>query len=583
MSRSMLVLVLVLCMPLALDAVVTGEMRLWHKITIDVTGPTSAEDGSPNPFRDVRLDVVFTAPGGVVRTVPGYFAADGNAGESGATSGSVWRAHLTPDSEGIWTYRVVLKQGGKVAINGGGDPASPHDGLTGTFTVGSSNKTGNDFRAPAHGRLDYVGEHALRWRGGGGRFFKTAMGHPEAYLEFQDFDNTDSNRTYAAHVRQWTADDPTWRGGKGKGIVGVVNYLATQGVNGHYFLLMNSRGDGKKAFPWTSSEAVWIYDVSKLAQWGVVFDHMMQRGVMPQFVLDECENQMLFEVLDGTPAGDMADCRKQFYREMVARFGHLNAVTWNIGEENGWDQRTPHGAATSDAQRKSRASALRSLLSSTAHIVVHNGPSSTDAIFAPLLGNAGYSGISFQGDLNNTGHGNGRIGYWHARSEAAGRPWVVTYDEPFIGGIPTRDAWRQNALWASLVGGAGGVEIFGNEDITLQDYTSYAVHYGDMRRAKDFLAGNAVPFWEMSPNNALLSRGWCLAKTADTYVVYLPTGGTANITLPVGTYGVHWFDPRNDAALIRGRTLTSTGTALGIGDPPNTVNADWVALIRNSG
>ena len=36
---------------------------------------------------------------------------------------------------------------------------------------------------------------------------------------------------YEPHVRDWADGDPTWQGGKGKGLIGGLNYLASQGVN----------------------------------------------------------------------------------------------------------------------------------------------------------------------------------------------------------------------------------------------------------------------------------------------------------------------------------------------------------------
>ena len=125
-----------------------------------------------------------------------------------------------------------------------------------------------------------MGEHALRWRGSDDYFFKVGLNHPEVFLEYADFDNTASTRTYDAHVGDWQPGDPTWQETKGKGIVGVVNYLAVRGMNVHYFIVMNSRGDGKQAFPWNTSEDVWNYDVSKLDQWQIVMDHMMSKGIM---------------------------------------------------------------------------------------------------------------------------------------------------------------------------------------------------------------------------------------------------------------------------------------------------------------
>jgi len=131
--------------------------------------------------------------------------------------------------------------------------------------------------------------------------------------------------------------------------------------------------------------------------------------MMMHFVLTECENQSLFEDLDSSaPIGGFAKSRKIYYRELVARFGHHMAITWNIGEENGWDQSGALGAdATSNTtqQRKDFADWLLSLLYYDDHISIHNGPSSTDAIFAGILGYAGYSGPAIQWNIWNNIHG----------------------------------------------------------------------------------------------------------------------------------------------------------------------------------
>src|SRR6185436_10935103 len=92
---------------------ITGELKQWHKVTLELAGPFAAEsDASPNPFTDLRLDVTFTHESGTPRyVVPGYFAADGNAANTSANAGTVWRAHLSPDKPGKWTYRVAFTQG----------------------------------------------------------------------------------------------------------------------------------------------------------------------------------------------------------------------------------------------------------------------------------------------------------------------------------------------------------------------------------------------------------------------------------------------------------------------------------------
>ena len=130
---------------------VSGELKTWHKVTLDLAGPAAAEtDRAPNPFTDLRFEVVFTHESGAPQyRVPGYFAADGRAGESGATAGKVWRAHLAPDRPGTWSYWIEFRHGPHAALGepGAGEALAPWHGLTGEFVVAPGDKTGRDFRA----------------------------------------------------------------------------------------------------------------------------------------------------------------------------------------------------------------------------------------------------------------------------------------------------------------------------------------------------------------------------------------------------------------------------------------------------
>jgi len=49
------------------DGTVTlsGELKQWHKVTLNLAGPFAAEtDTTPNPFIDYRLTVTFTHASG---------------------------------------------------------------------------------------------------------------------------------------------------------------------------------------------------------------------------------------------------------------------------------------------------------------------------------------------------------------------------------------------------------------------------------------------------------------------------------------------------------------------------------------
>jgi len=89
------------------NAVISGELKKWHTVTLTFDGPDVSESDEYNPFFNYRLDVTFLhkATGKKYR-VPGYFAADGNAGMTSATAGNKWRVHFTPDEIGDWNYNV---------------------------------------------------------------------------------------------------------------------------------------------------------------------------------------------------------------------------------------------------------------------------------------------------------------------------------------------------------------------------------------------------------------------------------------------------------------------------------------------
>src|SRR5690606_9037147 len=103
------------------------ELKQWHKVTVTLDGPFAHErDADPNPFTDCRMTVVFRhESGSPAYIVPGYFAADGDAASTSAESGTKWRAHLSPDKPGKWTYTISFVKGKNAAL----DPATAGEKL----------------------------------------------------------------------------------------------------------------------------------------------------------------------------------------------------------------------------------------------------------------------------------------------------------------------------------------------------------------------------------------------------------------------------------------------------------------------
>ncbi|GIV34145.1 MAG: hypothetical protein KatS3mg031_1680 [Chitinophagales bacterium] len=574
--------------------VISGELRKWHKVTLTFSSDsTYSENGTPNPFTDFRLLVTFTK-GDKTYRVPGYFAADGNAANTGATSGNKWRVHFAPDEEGLWTYQVSFRTAPGIAVDdnpAAGQAVAPVDGLSGNLNILPTNKTGYDFRA--RGRLQYVGEHHLRFAETGEYFLKAGCNSPENLLAYYEFDGTFDNgglspatptglHHFPTHVPDWNAGDPLWQGSKGKAIIGALNYLASQGVNAIYFITLNIMGDGDDVWPYISPNASDFnrFDVSKLDQWEIVFSHADSLGILLHFVTQERENQMLLD------NGDVGPLRKLYYRELIARFSHHLAVTWNMGEENGWDYQG-RGTQT-DQQRRDMAAYFKANDPYKHQVVIHTATNDHDLIYLPLLGNADYDGVSLQMNVNDAHLFTIK---WRDSSAANGKNWVVSFDE-VVGGVDpdgggnNQGMLRELALWAHYMAGGGGVEwYFGNDDLTAEDFRTRSIIWDYTRKAQYFFK-NYLPFWKMTPNDALTaySSDFVLEYPGRVYAIYDRFGNSnPSITLPCGTYTVKWYDPTNNSYILQngGFITVQGGGTVYLGSRPYA-NNDWAILITSN-
>jgi len=592
---------------------IQGDLQAGHPVTVTVTGPECSEEGNPNPFLDYRMEVEFTHQSGLALRIPGYFATDGRSADSGASAGDQWRAHFLPPLPGHWSFKVSLVEGDRVALEPANEGVSvTGDGTRGELEIAAATGSPGDSDSWNRGKLHYVGKRYLRFALSGDYFLKAGTDSPENFLAFADFDfETEGRREsgeprpgeaavaprhrYEPHVKDWREGDPTWRDGRGKGIIGALNYLHEQGVNSVYFLTMNVAGDGDDVWPYLSRNDRYRFDCSRLDQWNVVFDHMDRLGLMMHVVLTETENESLFESEEG---GTFADSRKIYYRELIARFAHHLALVWNLGEENGWDNQSPRegpdpGKGNTDKQRKAFARYLRDADPYDNPIVVHTLPGDYDRIYAPLLGFDSIDGPSLQmGDVHRT---HAETLKWVQKSAATAHPWFVCLDE--IGPAETgvlpdseaaqHDEIRRFGLWGNLMAGGAGVEwYFGyrypHNDLNLEDFRSREQIWKQTATAIRFFQAT-LPFQEMVPADDLVSNqdAYCLAKAGEVYLVYLGNGGTTNLEIEDGTFQVRWFDPVAGGELQEGsvRTIRGPGNH-SIGSPPGRPVHDWAVLVR---
>ena len=596
---------------------VSGEFKEWHKITLDLAGPHAhEEDKDPNPFTDYRFSVTFTHQSGApVYTIPGYFAADGNAAQTSAESGTVWRAHFAPDRPGEWSYRISFLRGDQAALEpDAGEALDPYHGVSGSIMVSRTDKSGRDFRGK--GRLRYVGGHYLQHAGNGEFFLKAGPDAPETLLAYADFDGTGAMKpnvplkTWEPHVKDFNPGDPSWKMGKGKGLIGAVNYLASKGLNVISFLPYNAGGDGDNVWPFVRREAKFYYDCSKLDQWGIVFEHAQSNGIYLHFKLQETEmddnrhreKDIIPESLDG---GLLGPERKLYLREIIARFSHNLALNWNLSEEN----------SQSYEEQNAMAEYILNTDPYDHHIVVHTGPNGQERIYRALLGpQSVLTGASLQNPWDKVHQ---RTLRWVEASQAAGKPWVVANDEqnPANQGVPPDPGYngfsgwaeedkpeekynlhdiRKYTLWGNFMAGGAGVEYyFGyglpENDLVCEDFRSRDRSWDYCRYALAFFRNEEVPFWHMRPANALIGNSendnsrYCLAREGEIYLAYLPEGGTCHLDLSEasGIFQVGWFNPRAGGDLLRGSVRSvEGGGSVALGQPPADEEEDWLVLVK---
>jgi hypothetical protein len=319
--------------------------------------------------------------------------------------------------------------------------------------------------------------------------------------------------------------------------------------------------------------------VSKLRQWESAFAYAQRRGIHLHFVLTEAEEANKRELDNATLGVE----RKLYYREMVARFGHHNALQWNISEE--YNYKLP----ISPTEIKSWAGYVQQLDPYDHPITVHHAYD-PDSAWTPFLGDSRFSLTSFQYAGSVAGYG-AEVEEWRRKSASAGRPLPTSMDELAAATTTNADQQRKAILWPTYLSGGQLEWYIGAEDQSLEDFRRYQEHWTYTRYARTFVEKN-LPFWEMAPQDGLLSGessdyggGQVFAKAGHVYAVYLPNAtstGALDLSSISGSFQKSWYNPRTGQ--FEGATQTvSGGGKRSLGTPPSSSTSDWVVLLKASG
>jgi len=560
---------------------VSGDLNKWSPITIDFAGPNASEtDTAPNPFLDYRLSVRLTSPTGNTHDVPGFFAGDGNGGGDG----NLWRVRFAADETGQWRYQATLHSGSQIAINTdlSAGTTTSIEGSSGEFSIQAQSADAPGFLAL--GRLEYTGEHYLKFRDGP-YWIKSGTDSPENFLGYEGIDGTvdqggETNNflhNFDNHRADARGDDPVFSnastGADSLGITGALNYLSDQGVNSIYFLPMNLGGDGQETFPFVGGNDNFFndthYDISKLFQWNQVLAHAQRRGIALNIQLSETERANE-RWLDN---GELGVERKLFFRELIARFGYLLAAKWNLGEENDFPV----------SELRAHADYISTLDWTNKPIAVHTQINNFRD-YEQLVGDELFSASSIQYDPPLA---DDFVETWRNRSTDAGRPWVIDMDENTGGVSNTNTDTRRKQITYDVYFSGGNLEwYFGLQslplggDTTAGDFRLREGIWVTTRIARNFME-NELPFWRMQPADELVTGeadsfggAEVFAAPGEVYAVYLPNAsGNASLDLrdASGSFSMQWFNPRN-GQFAGGIASITGGDQVALGEPPSSRN-----------
>lgn len=491
-----------------------GAFPQWGKIEVRLAGWAAAAEGDPNPF-DASVDVEFQGPHGRVFRVPGYYDGDGEGGEQGR----VWQVRFAADAIGPWTFRSVRTADGLEAVSG-------------RFTVTPAPPTAPGFYR--WGRLEHVGtrENGIRYLKfrDGPFWMKAGSDNPENFLgAFVNFDTPAKRRRAIA-------------------------YFSRRGINSQYIMLHNIGGDHQDVWPWLGADqaaakanagASARFDIPKLREWQALFEYMQAQGVVPYLILEDDSAWTGFH-------------RGRYYREVIARFGYLPAVIFNLGEE--WNENY-------SLRQGIRFAKLFRHLDPYGHpLGLHNVNTPRPYyVGASVLGLASIQ----TDDQHDAAYHNDLAQRWiRAARRMRTRPLMVGFDEP-------RPVMDRRGWWGGYLGG-GVWQIHTGEPYD-RDPREQDQVWRELGGARQFM--ESLPFWEMQPLNEALreGKGFCLAKPGEVYAVYLPEGGRFGLDLPAGrAFQVEWWDPGND---VKGRFRQGPrvcGTFGGLAPPGD---GDWAVRL----
>ena len=206
------------------DVAIEGRLRVWHPLTLTFNGPSA---GRPTTI-SIRSLTIGSRSGS-----PAQMAGNMSCrGSSMATA----RGAAAARAGGFGSHRTALETGSTGRRFGPGRASlstwvpklvcpSRSTALSGMLAIAARDPAAPGFLK--WGRLKYAGGYYLKFQDGP-YWIKGGTNEPENLLAYKGFDDTVPSHAFDAHADDWRPGDPDWGAGKGKALIGLLNYLSAR-------------------------------------------------------------------------------------------------------------------------------------------------------------------------------------------------------------------------------------------------------------------------------------------------------------------------------------------------------------------
>lgn len=333
-----------------------------------------------------------------------------------------------------------------------------------------------------------------------------------------------------------------------------VDFLAGKKVNNLLMVMVND--DTYDVYPWVTKSDRMRFDLQRMRRWEAAISHMKSRGIIAD---------LWFYSDDSAPLLPAANSLQEdtYFKYIIARFSGFSNVTWNLGLE--YEEYRTSSWVTARAQFVKDRDPFDHLIG------VHR----TDTAW-PFAGNLHLDHTSLQSLGMSHSTLNSVIRQRRSETASAGRPIPIMFEEFYIeGSAGSLEQFRQG-IWAITLGGGFYKSASLGWWIGTQ-YTS-ALHFDVAKILYDRIV--TLPYWQMAPDNGVVSTGYALVKPGSHYLIYLPFGGSVDVNLsPVtGSITVEWYNPRTGSSVMG--SIIQGGASRRLVAPDTS---DWVLQLTAAG